>query len=384
MERSFLHHIVCFRNGRSVCVIMANKNNEGLTRLRDRAVNLADWWFKLENRLVSPSKENDPKVLDLRPSKEFEKCCLVSDKFQVIPLSINVMKERSFELPARHVEFDMLLPPSDLEVAQNFLLGTNNNKGGERPKKPWKIRHVLLDTPELWETAKSLGISGQHAANFPSPRLWEPDAMVQNVLLPLLLKQESPLRGEIWDLASGAGRDVVFLAEELKAAQKPYTVVALDHRYNAKQTNIVTSFFQRRGIEAETKCIRMDLSKWDDVKERITPRLSALYMVRFWKPAFVEALANSNLPENTLFGISHFCKPHEGASWEFDHPSERTVLERNQLSQLFCSWNILYDEIDLDSDHGRTMIHFVAQKRKESMEDSAINQRVAKKPRQEN
>jgi hypothetical protein len=54
---------------------------------------------------------------------------------------------------------------------------------------------------------------------------------------------------------------------------------------------------------------------------------------------------------------------------------EKHVLERYELRDLFvpqpftaggaesvAKWKVLYDEVALDSDHGRTMIHFVAQR----------------------
>ncbi len=51
---------------------------------------------------------------------------------------------------------------------------------------------------------------------------------------------------------------------------------------------------------------------------------------------------------------------------------EKHVLERYELRDLFAPqsstaggaahWKVLYDEVALDSDHGRTMIQFVAQR----------------------
>jgi hypothetical protein len=56
---------------------------------------------------------------------------------------------------------------------------------------------------------------------------------------------------------------------------------------------------------------------------------------------------------------------------------EKHVLERYELRDLFApqpctagegaevavaKWKVLYDQVALDSDHGRTMIHFVAQR----------------------
>jgi hypothetical protein len=99
----------------------------------------------------------------------------------------------------------------------------------------------------------------------PLPRLWQPDPMIQNVLLPLLMEQPWLLKassfvsccvnhhhqqqqqqddgnvmmmkkkksrcwGEIWDLGAGSGRDACFLAEELKAVVSANTNSSSTHR----------------------------------------------------------------------------------------------------------------------------------------------------------
>jgi hypothetical protein len=232
-------------------------------RLEDRVVSLPDWW-KVERS--SPGGNPLP-LMDLRSSKEYamHRLFCSNPKLEVVPFPIEFLKERSFELPARHVGFSILLPPSDLQRAQEFLLGPKPN-ARNRPLKPWKVSYILLDTPTLWHQARNLGICQESALPaalaieekiFPLPRLWQPDAMVQNILLPLL--KELPAQvGDIWDLASGAGRDVAFLAEELIAAKKSFQVVGLDHRYNSKETDIVTAFWDRRGLANQTKCIQMD------------------------------------------------------------------------------------------------------------------------------
>mmetsp|Transcript_12402 Transcript_12402/g.22441 ORF Transcript_12402/g.22441 Transcript_12402/m.22441 type:complete len:105 (+) Transcript_12402:249-563(+) len=93
------------------------------------------------------------------------------------------------------------------------------------------------------------------------------------------------------------------------------------------------------------------------------------------------------LPLGTLIAISHFCKPKEGASWNFDHPRESSVLDRWELKSLFGDdddddddalfengkdgekkvvqkkkWKIVKDDIVPDGDHGRTLIQFIAKK----------------------
>ena len=378
--------------------------------LRNRIISFSDWWTLQES-------ESTP-VLDLRSFEEHQKQCLCPtvvrdeisssrDDLIVVPIPVSRVEKRSFELPARHVKFSILVPESDLDRAESFLCGSNRKRSN-----PWKVVHVLLDTEEFWSKAQDMGMvdrghkqlqqQQQHKRQRlyqevavldnintststsrirrwrPLTRLWQPDPMVETVLFPLLVKVQGenqqpssndyPL--EVWDLAAGAGRDVAFLAEELFAADKSYQIIAVDHRYNEKETKIVNDFWDRRGIGDQTSSLKLNLSHWKALEEAMSSALTknqvaAMFCVRFWKPELVEAIANStSLPSGVLFGLSHFCKPSAGAPWNFEHPSEKTVLERNQLSDLFQSqWDVLHDEIALDSDHGRTMIHFVARRR---------------------
>ncbi len=332
-------------------------------RFVDRIVSLNDWWTE-RNLEDSPSAIS---LLDLRPFSSCEKQKLTHPHLQVVPFPVRFLKERSFELPARQVEFSILVEEAELEQVEVFLQGPKNSSR-QRVGKQWKVSHVLIDNRELWEQASDLGMlaDSNESNTFPLPRLWQPDSMVEKVLLNHLRKRVSNGSLQIWDLASGAGRDVAFLAEELLATGNPYHVWGFDHRYNEKEKTITKSFLERRGVGSVTECIRKDLSSWDDVtSEWQTNKLAALFCVRFWKPDLVAAIATfPELASGTLFGVSHFCKPYLGAPWHFDHPSEKTVLERKQLHNLFqdAGWEIVYDEIAMDSDHGRTMIHFVAKK----------------------
>jgi hypothetical protein len=326
------------------------------------------------------ARGNPTPLMDLRTIDESATQRLNSPKIPLVRFPIEFLKARSFELPARHVEFALLLHGSDLKQAEAFLLGSNDNTR-KRAQKPWLVTAVLLDTPELWKEAKVLNIcheptSKTITSEFPLPRLWQPDKMIQEVFLPLL-RDSLTSHDEVWDLASGAGRDVAFLAEELVSSKTDFhKVFGFDHRYNKKETEIVSGFWDRRGVTDKTSAVKMDLSNFITLEEQIlessenhhhSKNVAALFAVRFWKVALIEALANSeSLITGTLFGISHFCKPFDGATWEFEHPSEKTVLKRKQLKDLFQKdnkWEIIHDEITLDSDHGRSMIHFVARKR---------------------
>jgi hypothetical protein len=85
------------------------------------------------------------------------------------------------------------------------------------------------------------------------------------------------------------------------------------------------------------------------------------------------------LETGTIIAISHFGKASVNAKWDFLHPKEQHVLDRDELHIMFTStsniaeitkhhssesqrsWKILHDEVVLDSDYGRTLIQFVAQ-----------------------
>ena len=394
---SMVEHEKCGGDGES------SKNS-----LRNRIIGFSDWLRNLQD------SESTTPVLDLRSFEEHQKRFLCSSSSSrtrndiiVVPIPVSIVEKRSFELPARHVKFSVLVSESDLDRAESFLCGSNRKRSN-----PWKVVHVLLDTEEFWSEAQDVGmvdreheqeqqqqqqqhhkrqrldqvapildnvnISTKPKIRFPLTRLWQPDPMVENVLFPLLVKAHDNNQGsssndaplEVWDLAAGAARDVAFLAEELFAADKSYQIIAVDHRYNEKETKIVNDFWDRRGIGNQTSSLKLNLSHWKTLEQAMSSTLTkkqvaAMFCVRFWKPDLVEAIANSaSISSGLLFGLSHFCKPSAGAPWNFDHPSEKTVLERNQLSNLFqVQWDILCDEIALDSDHGRTMIHFVARRR---------------------
>jgi hypothetical protein len=338
--------------------------------LKDRIVNFTDWWSNVQQstmpgRILDLRSIEDQNIRSLGPTTNTTSI----KNLTVVPFPIENLKERSFELPARHIEFSILCSRNDLLEASSFLLGSKPNTR-KRKLNPWKVTSVLLDEEDLWNQAMDLGIvcSSSTILTWPLPRLWQPDPMVEHVLFPFLKELTCDGKDTILDLAAGAGRDVTFLAEELVGAGRTdYRVVAIDHRYNDKETKIVDDFWKRRGIQDYTCSMKLNLSQLDAIEESSVSlsRVAAMYCVRFWKKELVQAIARSeSVEKDVLFGLSHFCKPYPGSSWDFDHPSEKTVLDRNELSDIFSvQWDIVHDEIAMDSDHGRTMIHFVARKR---------------------
>ena len=359
-------------------------------------------------------------LLDLRPAADQRRRRLsrhppAQPSLAIASLPLEEVKARSFELPARHVRFSILVASDDdddggddnythVQTAKQFLLQPDRVASNKSRKfRPWNVQHILVANEAFWSEAKEMNLlekerSENSSSSCKLPRLWDPDEMVGAVLLPLLqkeMKNGSPGGRQlyVYDMASGAGRDVAFLAEELLCSSGSddggqFHVTAIDHRYNAKQSNIVQNFFERRNVREVTSVVKANLSKWetmrkilvsarnanddadetgdDDTSSHDIKTTNVLYCVRFLVRPLIRALAScSSLRAGAIFAISHFCVAEVGSVWPFDHPSPETVLKRDEMKELFAAngWDVVHDKIASDSDHGRTLLHFVAKKR---------------------
>jgi hypothetical protein len=267
----------------------------------------------------------------------------------VVQLAFSSLRSgaRSCELPPRHVQFGILIDSNcfgdspEVDDILSFFFASSS-KATQQSRKPWRVAVVLVACSKLWEQARNLGIylnevsEGQSARSVtfqPMPRLWEPDPILPTLLWPLL--KQRLLQGwtkddtfEIWDLGSGAGRDVCYLSEQIKSLGPPLgyvTVVGLDnHKASAKRC---LPFWTSRNVHDIARAESMDLSKISQMNQELTQkRVVCLYSVRYWNRKLVAYIAHegANLLEpGTIFAMSHFCKAYKGADWEFDHPKVR-------------------------------------------------------------
>jgi hypothetical protein len=199
--------------------------------------------------------------------------------------------------------------------------------------------------------------------------------MVEDILLPLLL--EAPpqtvvstsnpdddtetlppveaVRRLVWDWGAGSGRDAAYLAEELRwqsGAGRSWHVTAWDQRYPKDNDGTAADpcalFFKRRGLEECTSCRQADLHTAMVVDELLRQEaarspeteqpasvLAAIYMVRFYKRALVEALAASPVvPSGMLVAISHFAVTEPDGEWTFTHPKVRAAMRQQDWACL--------------------------------------------------
>ena len=444
-------------------------------------------------------------LLDIRPYHEYQERNLVSvtndcnnfknikvdcEPLQIVYVHIpfDEVVHRKFELPPRQVPFAIVssFPEEDWSLhweniqAMLSSSGSSNIKKSTTAKKgaatitsldqnqshhpSWNVMALLNANDEtMWESAAAhIGDCNQNdivpnqnksCTSLPLPRLWSPDPMIEHVLFPLLKEKLRSIRHrqevmEIWDVGSGLGRDVCYLAEELmysdnlssssslqqgrsesQGHESLFRIIGYDQRYrHLDSTSDTMEFWNRRRVSNVTECYCCDLNHIQTDLESLLLRsnqgrcingettstretkkktsfIGCIYAVRYWNKAFFQMLVdagcrnadddNNNdygawvLETGTLIAISHFGKSSVDAKWDFPHPKEQHVLERDELLIMFTtpptaknksmqlqelldtnvtyeaspqrSWKILHDEVVSDSDYGRTLIQFVAQ-----------------------
>ena len=201
------------------------------------------------NQWVNGYSKDDNQILpivDLRSYEEFDRQHIDmtsysnsgSNREDTLPTIVNLplptllSGERSCELPPRHVKFAILIPrqytpqflerSDDCEIHQLFF--ASMSKSTLQSRKPWLVRQVLIDSDTLWKDASALGLVKSYSKTSITPfqrlpRLWKPDPITTNIL-PILkewtINKVHNRIGLVLDLGSGAGRDVCYLAEELK------------------------------------------------------------------------------------------------------------------------------------------------------------------------
>lgn len=367
-------------------------------------VSLARWWdsgtnfgsldARQDNELFQPLP-----IIDLRSEESFYEKRIDSFtkrqrriKVVSLPLSDILNGNRSCELPPRSTAFAILVPKecyqklfSEIKISSeilDFFFATRSKVTGQS-RKAWRLEQILLENEATWEIARGLNILSENGECniFPHVRLWEPDLLVKTELLPTVLHytKSSTRIGEIWDMGSGAGRDVCFLAEESMSNYIQARNLDPDcHAYPIKffgidihkgSQKICAPLWMRRGVDSCTEAKLIDLKKIETFHSSLLEAKNDVilcYAIRYMNRNLLKYLVSNEcaLKAGALFAVSYFCK-REGDDWPFNHPKEKNVLERFELKNLFQAsgnWSILKDDICQDGDHGRTLIQFLAKK----------------------
>lgn len=376
-----------------------------------KIISIVDWFDVVDDSIhlldVRSDVDGDNKA-DSSPRKKIMHLMssFKSSSKKIVTIPLQDVRSRSFELPPREKPFAILVSNmKDLETL-NELLATNHSttskknnipacsSSSSRKRKkliPWSIFGIVLDTEENQRLAEKRGIlindddEKDDKGFVVAPRLWEPDKMVKTVLLGALLKlarqsSSADKTLQIWDLGAGAGRDAVFMAEELRAQQsRNWKVVAMDQRYRDAETDPASQFMARRGLSEVTECRRFDLNDIISFQELLqkqhsseTTVLTCILLVRYWNKELVELIANSShIRSGAIFAISHFGIPSMTDDWNYQWPKSNHVVQYNELNNIFFTinnstnekkWELIHEKFVQDGDRGRPLLQFVARR----------------------
>jgi hypothetical protein len=318
-------------------------------------------------------------LIDLRQRSLCEVFPLHSSERKIINIPFSDIQSglRSCELPPRHLEFAILYSEDECENQQldaiRKLFGATVSEATQQSRQPWNVQFVIKADDLFKHECEELGLHQGNDKLFPLPRLFSPDSMVEHYLLPKVIKTYDEIRAFnkeiqfcIYDLGSGAGRDMAFLSEELlsfhnqnySAYNANIRCIGIDNHKGSSRRCV--PLWERRGVGSITESLHLNLKNLDELNIILKQSVpNCIYAVRYLNRPLLCYLAKI-LPHGTIFAMSHFCKTKPFQDWNFDHPRANSVLERHELRTVFESWCIEHDDIVLDSDHGRTLINFIA------------------------
>jgi hypothetical protein len=130
----------------------------------------------------------------------------------------------------------------------------------------------------------------------------------------------------VWDLGSGAGRDVSFLAEELKNAKckrnlsRSFQIVGFDYHQGSAKRSL--PLWKNRKVDDVTECRLVNLKHLEALEKNLESDngLICIYAVRFLNRRILHWIAKTaHLMTGCVFAISHFCK-EKGQEWTWEHP----------------------------------------------------------------
>jgi hypothetical protein len=284
------------------------------------------------------------------------------DLYGLVCIPAASLRQRSYELPPRNLPF-VVWGIDEIETALQVLgWGRHGNQQQEYETKetdnngqqdehdrgsdtlvnaqkskrqkssrallPWQVECVVVMREDEVDECRQYTMTDTFTFTH---RLWQPDSLVKDVLLPLLRNKLRSSNGcrEIWDWGAGAGRDVAYLAKELQNVSIEYCVVAWDHRYKREvDVNECEGFMSRQGVERATRVDYADLQR-SIVDDKLTlmdrlgenNKLLCIYMVRYCPVSLMEALASlqdERLAAGFIVAVSQFGKA--GDTWPHTYP----------------------------------------------------------------
>jgi hypothetical protein len=126
--------------------------------------------------------------------------------------------------------------------------------------------------------------------------------------------------------------------------------------------------WRHRGVAAETQAASTNLKKPSEFRGLVDSHggaVHAAYCVRYLNRPLLSLISSSSCVRvGGYFAISHFTCEADG-TFPFAHPKRKEVLARGEVEALFAEasgWKVVHNEVARDSDFGRALLNFVAQR----------------------
>ncbi|KAH9140573.1 hypothetical protein AeRB84_015200 [Aphanomyces euteiches] len=313
-----------------------------------------DW---LAQRSLAEWHEEAIHLLDLR---ELSEQTYTFESPLVVNIPWSEQKNRSNEYPSRATKFALLCPEDKAGEQVEWFMNADLHP----TKQPWLVQFFVVDSDQTRETAERLSLlaSSMVPSIYPYPRLWAPNSLMIPLLSMLKASTPFPAGSVVYDLGCGSGRDIMFLAEEMRGSNVSFCGVD----YNKTGARNTPSFAERRGVADTYTYKLLDLRKQDLVRamlEQSNHSIVCVYGCRYLNRDLLDVV-QSALPVGSLLAWSHFSYPTDG-EWRWQHPSKPSdILQHDELLERFGSngFEIILNAYETDSDHGRPLNQFIARK----------------------
>lgn len=257
-------------------------------------------------------------LLDCRPQSDYMQGHLQG----VANIPSALLSQRLFQLPSNDYPLRLLGDRQSLLQATEVL-----------QQKSYTIADSQLITPALLQQWQEQGMLERGDQRY---RLWRASSIVQS-WLELKLPAKTGL-----DIACGAGRDSVFLA------QHGMTMTALDYLpRNIAKARLLAEYYH----------CQLNLQLADAELYQAKQKFDLILVVRYLHRPLLQRLSSWLNPGGSLVyqtfmqGAEHFGSPK----------NPQHLLQEGELAQCFSDLTVLHDKIHILPD-GRPISHFIAQK----------------------
>ncbi len=276
--------------------------------------------------IISQLLSDQMPVIDLRSSSNYQRGHLIGASH----FPIDTLIERLSELPSRHQVVSLLGTEKQLMQAKQLLV-----------LKGYQIKYQILACDSLFQ---QLAHKGWLEIGEGSRRLWQPAPVVK-----LFVDQYSQSVGakKGLDLACGAGRDSLYLA------QQGWQMSAIDYSQSAldKLQRLCGSL----NLKVDTQ--KLDLEKhFADLLDQGN-RFDLVLVVRYLHRPLLKQLPLLLNPH----GILVYQTFMQGCEAFGSPKNPRFLLRRGELAEVFKNFKILHDQQENLAD-GRPTNAFIAQK----------------------